>query len=262
MGWKPCDLRKQGTDAALWGTTAVPEVKGASTSQQRTGNWSCVGPGWLPIHPTASAISKLQSQLPAAPKQHTLYSDRPPLPWAPCKALQRALSHLLTTVISSSLTSPAAPGAAGAAKLPGLLAQCRSAPHPSTMQMVIEALQAKDSRKGASAAAIKKFILAKYPTVDPTRLKYWLKVTLSKGLSRGDLVRPHNSTATGAAGTFKLAPKMFKQKQPPGQADPDRGEPPKPAQLGASKPGQAPAAGVRQQGKGLVVPRAPGALAP
>uniref|UniRef100_A0A8B9G5N7 H15 domain-containing protein n=1 Tax=Amazona collaria TaxID=241587 RepID=A0A8B9G5N7_9PSIT len=99
---------------------------------------------------------------------------------------------------------PAA-GAAGTAQLPGLLAQCRGAPHPSTMQMVIEALQAKDSRKGASAAAIKKFILAKYPTVDPTRLKYWLKVTLSKGLSRGDLVRPHNSTATGAAGSFKVS---------------------------------------------------------
>ncbi|XP_065543356.1 histone H1.8 isoform X3 [Lathamus discolor] len=136
--------------------------------------------------------------------------------------------------------------AAGTAQLPRLPAQHRSAPHPSTMQMVIEALRAKDSKKGASAAAIKKFILAKYPTVEPTRLKYWLKLALSKGLSRGDLVRPHNSTATGAAGTFMLAPKMLKQKQPPGQVDPDRGEPPKPARPGASQPGRAPAAGARQ----------------
>ncbi|XP_065543354.1 histone H1.8 isoform X2 [Lathamus discolor] len=122
--------------------------------------------------------------------------------------------------------------AAGTAQLPRLPAQHRSAPHPSTMQMVIEALRAKDSKKGASAAAIKKFILAKYPTVEPTRLKYWLKLALSKGLSRGDL----------------LAPKMLKQKQPPGQVDPDRGEPPKPARPGASQPGRAPAAGARQAG--------------
>uniref|UniRef100_A0A672V7R5 H15 domain-containing protein n=1 Tax=Strigops habroptila TaxID=2489341 RepID=A0A672V7R5_STRHB len=86
---------------------------------------------------------------------------------------------------------------------PQPLAKRRSTLHPSTMQMVIEALQAKDSKKGASATAIKKFILAKYPTVDPIRLKYWLKVALNKGLSRGDLVRPPNSTATGAAGSFK-----------------------------------------------------------
>ncbi|XP_061218388.1 histone H1.8 [Neopsephotus bourkii] len=120
--------------------------------------------------------------------------------------------------------------AAGTAQHPGLVAQRRRAPHPSTMQMVIEALQAKDSNKGASVPAITRFILAKYPTVDPTRLKYWVKVTLSKGLSSGDLVRPRKSTATGAAGTFMLAPKMLKQKKLPGQADPDRGEPSKPAQ--------------------------------
>ncbi|XP_057273737.1 histone H1.8 [Pezoporus wallicus] len=138
--------------------------------------------------------------------------------------------------------------AAGTAQLPGLLAQRRRTPHPSTMQMIIEALQAKDSNKGASVPAITKFILAKYPTVDPTRLKYWVKVTLSKGLSRGDLVRPRNSTATGAAGTFMLAPKMLKQKKPPGQEDPDTGELSKPAQPGASQLGRAPVAGVRQQG--------------
>ncbi|XP_030358093.1 histone H1oo [Strigops habroptila] len=164
----------------------------------------------------ASAISKLQSQLPA-------------------------------TLQAAGVSFPAAE-AAGTAQLPGLLAQRRSTLHPSTMQMVIEALQAKDSKKGASATAIKKFILAKYPTVDPIRLKYWLKVALNKGLSRGDLVRPPNSTATGAAGSFKLAPKMLKQKQLPGQADPDRGQPLKPAQHGTTKPSEVPAAGARQPG--------------
>lgn len=71
--------------------------------------------------------------------------------------------------------------------------------------MVMEALRAQDERKGASVVAIKRFILAKYPSVDPIRLKYLLKQALSKGLSRGDLVRPHNSNAVGATGRFKVS---------------------------------------------------------
>ncbi|NXI26195.1 B4 protein, partial [Sterrhoptilus dennistouni] len=77
--------------------------------------------------------------------------------------------------------------------------------HPPTLHMVKEALQAHDEKKGASVVAIKRFILAKYPTVDPIRLKYQLKQALSKGLSCGDLVRPHNSSAVGATGTFKVS---------------------------------------------------------
>uniref|UniRef100_A0A8C6NED3 Uncharacterized protein n=1 Tax=Melopsittacus undulatus TaxID=13146 RepID=A0A8C6NED3_MELUD len=99
--------------------------------------------------------------------------------------------------------------AAGTAQLPRLWAQYRKTSHPSTMQMVIEALQAKDSKKGVSAVAIRRFILAKYPTVHPTLLKYWLKVTLSKALNRGDLVRPRNSTATGVTGTFMVSRGML-----------------------------------------------------
>lgn len=71
--------------------------------------------------------------------------------------------------------------------------------------MVKEALRAHDEKKGASVVAIKRFILAKYPSVDPIRLKYLLKQALSKGLSCGELVRPHNSSAVGATGTFKVS---------------------------------------------------------
>ena len=170
--------------------------------------------------------------------------------------------------------------AAGTAQLPGLLARVRRPLHPSTLHMVIEALRAHDERKGASVIAIKRFILAKYPAVDPIRLKYLLKQALSKGLSRGDLVRPHNSSAMGATGRFKvsrglpaqnrwgwgprcclallpplsrpqLAPEKLRHKQPPGQADPNRGQASKPGQKGTTKPPRAPAAAAQQRGKGL-----------
>ncbi|XP_064289257.1 histone H1.8 isoform X2 [Passer domesticus] len=130
------------------------------------------------------------------------------------------------------------------------------AQHPPTLQMVKEALRAHDARKGASVVAIKRFILAKYPTVDPIRLKYLLKQALSKGLSCGDLVRPHNSSAVGATGTFKLARKKPGHKQQLGQADPDRGEAPKPGQKGTTTDPQAPVAGARPRGATKQQPKA------
>ncbi|NXN25849.1 B4 protein, partial [Nycticryphes semicollaris] len=103
------------------------------------------------------------------------------------------------------VVSPPAAEAASTAQLPRLLAKSWCPSHPSTLRMVIEALRAQDEKKGTSVFAIKRFILAKYPTVDPIRLKYLLKQALSKGLSRGDLMRPRNSSAVGATGRFKVS---------------------------------------------------------
>ncbi|XP_012948008.4 histone H1.8 isoform X1 [Anas platyrhynchos] len=129
--------------------------------------------------------------------------------------------------------------AAGAARLSSQIARGRR--HPPTLNMVIEALRAQDGTKGASVVTIKRFILAKYPAVDPVRLKYLLKQALAKGLSRGDLVRPHNSSALGATGRFKLAPEKLRQKQPPGQADPTGEQAPKPGRKRAAKATRVPA---------------------
>ncbi|MFT7810885.1 hypothetical protein Z043-123207, partial [Arapaima gigas] len=76
--------------------------------------------------------------------------------------------------------------------------------HPSTMEMVKEALKELNSRKGVSRQAIWGFILKKYPTVDAVKLKYLLRKALIKGLESGDLVRPVNSSVTGAQGRFKV----------------------------------------------------------
>uniref|UniRef100_A0ACB8G0E5 Uncharacterized protein n=2 Tax=Sphaerodactylus townsendi TaxID=933632 RepID=A0ACB8G0E5_9SAUR len=77
--------------------------------------------------------------------------------------------------------------------------------------MVLEAVQALEKPKGASASAIKRYILHQYPGVDPVRLKYYLKQALVKGINRGYLLRPYKSSAQGASGSFKLRKKMVQQ---------------------------------------------------
>ncbi|NXN92920.1 B4 protein, partial [Rhinopomastus cyanomelas] len=92
-----------------------------------------------------------------------------------------------------------------AAPLPTPPARGQRARHPPTLHMVIEVLQAHSQAEGVSVIAIRRFILAKYPSVDPVRLRPLLKRALSRGLSRGVLVRPRNSSAVGATGRFKVS---------------------------------------------------------
>uniref|UniRef100_A0A8C5RLD7 H15 domain-containing protein n=1 Tax=Laticauda laticaudata TaxID=8630 RepID=A0A8C5RLD7_LATLA len=99
--------------------------------------------------------------------------------------------------------------------------------YPPTLTMVTEAVGALNERKGSSTVAIKRYIRHNYPGVDPIRLKYYLRRALLKGLEKGYLVRPLNSSAQGATGRFKLAaikPKKGKAKR----AQPAQGEGPPP----------------------------------
>uniref|UniRef100_A0A8D0BKW1 H15 domain-containing protein n=1 Tax=Salvator merianae TaxID=96440 RepID=A0A8D0BKW1_SALMN len=116
------------------------------------------------------------------------------------------LSCLLKSEPSSSLTTGDATELQGekdilAAREPELAAKT---PRPPTLTMVVEAVKALNERKGSSAAALKHYILNRYPGVDPIRLKYTLKKALAKGLEEGYLARPQNSTAHGATGRFKV----------------------------------------------------------
>uniref|UniRef100_A0A8D2DE50 Histone H1.8 n=1 Tax=Sciurus vulgaris TaxID=55149 RepID=A0A8D2DE50_SCIVU len=85
---------------------------------------------------------------------------------------------------------------------------------PPMLRMVLEALQAGEQRRGTSVAAIKLYILHRYPPADAARFKYLLKQALATGLRRGLLARPAHSRARGATGSFKLVPKHKRKIQP------------------------------------------------
>ncbi|KAK1332375.1 hypothetical protein QTO34_007049 [Cnephaeus nilssonii] len=121
-----------------------------------------------------------------------------------------------TLISSASLTSMTSTSGWSGALKPGLRQHAVPPPrrNPPMLRMVLEALQAGEQRQGTSVMAIKVYILQKYPTVDAIRLKYLLKRALDTGMQRGLLIRPINSRARGATGSFKLVPKQKKKIKP------------------------------------------------
>ncbi|XP_032503855.1 histone H1oo [Phocoena sinus] len=141
--------------------------------------------------------------------------------------------------------------------------------HPPVLRMVLEALQAGEQRRGTSVAAIKVYILQKYPTVNVLRFKYLLKQALATGMHRGLLVRPVNSKARGATGSFKLVPKDKRKIQPrktstmtaprrPGQAEGKDPKKPTESKKNPPNPGDV-KKGSRKPGEGRTAPPKPGA---
>ncbi|XP_067159764.1 histone H1.8 [Apteryx mantelli] len=175
-----------------------------------------------------------------------------PLPLRPCPSAQLLPPErpAAAAVLRCERGKRAADGASLVHKADGgstaglgvLLGRQRRPRHPPTLAMVLEALQARNEKRGTSVIAIKRYILAKYPAVDAVRLKYLLKQALTKGLSRGFLVRPHNSSALGATGRFKLAPEKLRLSKAPGPAAPASAEAPKPARERTAKARQRPVA--------------------
>nr|XP_055056789.1 protein B4 [Misgurnus anguillicaudatus] len=121
-------------------------------------------------------------------------------------------------------------------------------PHPTTMEMVKEALKELDSRKGVSAQAIRGYIKEKHTSVDETRLKYMVRRALNKGIETGAIVRPANSgpTTTGAQGRFRIAAKTKAQTKEnadpnvPKASKPKKAKAPKAKDDGTSKETQKP----------------------
>ncbi|XP_055413887.1 histone H1.8 isoform X2 [Bubalus kerabau] len=173
---------------------------------------------------------------------------------------------------TSSVSSASSASAEGSSRLsgsekPGLARGAVRAPrrHPPVLRMVLEALQAGERRRGTSVAAIKVYILQKYPTVDALRLNHLLKQALATGLHRGLLIRPVNSKAKGATGSFKLVPKDKRKIPPrktaprmPGQAEGKDPKKPSESKKDPANPGEV-KKGSRKPREGRAAPSKPGA---
>ncbi|KAK1787719.1 hypothetical protein P4O66_016216 [Electrophorus voltai] len=131
---------------------------------------------------------------------------------APKKA-PAAKSHSLPKGSEETVSDDSKTGAPQESRKPAAVR--RAASHPSTMDMVKEALKELDSRKGVSAQAVRGFIRRKYATVGESRVNPMVRKALVKGLESGAFVRPAaSSTITGAQGRFRLAAKQPKETKP------------------------------------------------
>nr|XP_015203412.1 PREDICTED: protein B4 isoform X1 [Lepisosteus oculatus] len=166
----------------------------------------------------------------------------PPKKASPVAVTEDASSMSLPEEKPKNEAKPAGEKSQGTEKKMKTTVVKRPMNHPATIEMITEALRQLDTKKGTSVQAIRTYILGKYPTVDPVRLKPLMKSALNKGIEKGTLVRPANSSASGAQGRFRLAVKKVIKKnkeaklQSEENNDPNIAKAPKSLKAGSKKP--------------------------
>ncbi|XP_013410587.1 sperm-specific protein PHI-2B-like [Lingula anatina] len=132
---------------------------------------------------------------------------------------------------SASPTRPASPKRSPPKAKIGPKKRAKSASkksaHPATLAMVCVAIKALGNRRGSSAQAIRKYILANFQGIRAPMLSAMLRRAFAAGLKSGVLVRPKGSSATGSTGRFRLgkvkaAPKKKKSPKKTKKAKPRR----------------------------------------
>nr|XP_039248158.1 histone 24-like [Styela clava] len=84
---------------------------------------------------------------------------------------------------------------------------------PPFLEIIVDAITAKDDKKGASAQAIKTYIREKYPDISENVLKKNFKSAILRGIENDTLFRPKGSQDNkGAVGRFKISPEYLKAK--------------------------------------------------